>query len=94
MDVCLGTGHQEKHGMESIPRPCEKVLSHVVGLLLFRIECDAMAVSTIKAGIGEVTSTLATSLHKLEVVFFDFSRVTPLCLSNIGTNTSNLEIRS
>lgn len=36
-------GHQEEHEMQPVPRPCEKALSHIVGLLLLGIECDAMA---------------------------------------------------
>lgn len=32
--------------------------------------------------------------RKLEAVFFDFSRVTTFCLSNIGMNASKLEIIS
>ena len=87
-------GHQENNEMKPVPKPCEEALSCSVGLLLLGIECNAMVGRTRKAGIGEVTSTLATSLHKPETVCFDFSRVTPLCLSNIGTNTSNREIRS
>ena len=32
--------------------------------------------------------------HTFGAAFSDFSRVAPLCLSNMGTNASKLEIRS
>lgn len=69
MNVCPGTGTAGKECNEASSKACEKVLSRTVGLLLLGIECDAMVGRTRKVGIGEVRSTLATSLHKPETVF-------------------------
>lgn len=47
--------------------------------------CDQYSGNALELGITQ---------HKLKAVFFDFSRVTAVYLSNPGTNVSNLEIRS
>lgn len=52
--------------------------------MLLGIECDDIPTLNLEGSRGQ----------ELKIVFFDFFQVTSRYLSNIGTNTANLEIRS